>query len=354
MMSFRGKRLKEITLPTGSVWLISDIAEAKGRQQLYARQTPQLLKALREMALIQSVESSNRIEGVTVAPERLVPLVIGNVKPRDRSEEEIRGYRRALSSIHTDAQRLEVTPDFLRQLHETTHEGAADSGQWKQKENEIIEFRENAPPAIRFRPVSVADTPAAVEELCLSYRATLNQQQVQPLVGVAALVFDFLCIHPFRDGNGRISRLLTLIGLYQHGYEVGRFISLERLVEESRDDYYEALRISSEGWHEGKHDLMPWLNYFLGVLRRAYREFEQRAGEVKSPRGAKTVLVETAIDAFPGEFTLGDLERACPGVSRDMVRRVLRQLQKKGRVVCLGRGPSAHWRRKGNTLKRGQ
>ena len=171
---------------------------------------------------------------------------------------------------------------------------------------------------------------------------------------VAALVSDFLCIHPFRDGNGRISRLLTLLGLYQHGFEVGLFISLERLVEESRDDYYEALHKSSEGWPEGKHDLIPWLNYFLGVLRRGYVEFEQRAGEVKSPRGAKTVLVETAVDAFPGEFTLGELERACPGVRRDMVRRVLRQLQKKGRVTCLGRGPSAHCRRKGNTLKRGQ
>jgi Fic family protein len=354
MMSFRGNRLKEIALPTGSVWLISDIAEAKGRQRLYTKQAPQLLKALREMALIQSVESSNRIEGVTVAADRLIPLVVGNAKPRDRSEEEIRGYRRALHLIHTDANKLDFSPEFLRQLHRTTQEGAADAGEWKKKENEIIEFRENAPPTIRFRPVSVADTPAAVEELCLSYRAALNQQEVQPLVSVAALVFDFLCIHPFRDGNGRISRLLTLLGLYQHGYEVGRFISLERLVEESRDDYYEALRKSSEGWHEGKHDLVPWLNYFLGVLRRAYREFEQRAGEVKSPRGAKTILVETAIDGFPGEFTLAELERACPGVSRDMVRRVLRQLQKKGRVACLGRGPSAHWRRKGNTPKKRQ
>lgn len=353
MMSFRSGRLRELSLPTGTVWLISDIAEAKGRQQLYAKQSPQLLKALREMALIQSVESSNRIEGVTVAPERLLPLVVGNAKPRDRSEEDIRGYRWALSLIHADSQKLEVTPDFLRRLHETTHEGASDAGQWKQKENEIIEFRENAPPTIRFRPVSVADTPAAVEELCLSYRATLNQQQAQPLLAVAGLVFDFLCIHPFRDGNGRISRLLTLLGLYQHGYEVGRFISLERLVEESRDDYYEALRKSSEGWHEGKHDLIPWLNYFLGVLRRAYREFEQRAGQVKSPRGAKTILVETAIEAFPADFTLVQLERACPGVSRDMIRRVLRQVQKGGRVSCLGRGPSARWQRKGTTLKKG-
>jgi Fic family protein len=308
------------------------------------------LKALREMALIQNVESSNRIEGVTVAPERLVPLVVGKAKPGDRSEEGIRGYRRSLILIHTDAQKLEVTPDFLRRIHETTRERAADAGQWKQKENEIVEFRENAPPTIRFRPVFVVDTPGAVEELCLSYRATLNQQEVQPLVSVSALVFDFLCIHPFRDCNGRMSRLLTLLGLYHDGYEVGRFISLQRLVEESGDDYYEALGKSSEGWHEGRHDLIPWLNYFPGVLRRGSVEFEQRAGVMESPRGAKTVLVETAVDAFPREFTLGELERACPGVSRGMVRRVLGQLQKKGRLAWLGRGPSAYWRRKGASL----
>jgi len=160
-------------------------------------------------------------------------------------------------------------------------------------------------------------------------------------------------IHPFRDGNGRVSRLLTLLVLYQHGYEVGRYINLERLMEESREDYYEVLRRSSEHWHEGRHDLLPWLNYFLAILRRAYREFEDRVGQVKTPRGTKTGLVETAVEAFPGEFTLSDLERACPGVSRDMVRRVLRALQKAGQVVCLGRGPGATWRKEGNTLKRG-
>ena len=145
------------------------------------------------------------------------------------------------------------------------------------------------------------------------------------LLAIACLALDFLCIHPFRDGNGRVSRLLTLLALYQHGYEVGRYISLERLVEESREDYYEVLRRSSEGWHEGRHDLLPWLNYFLVILRRAYREFEARAGQARTPRGAKTGLIEAAIDAFVGEFTLTDLERACPGVSRDMVRRVLRE-----------------------------
>lgn len=353
MMSFRGGRLGKLALPIGTVWLLTDIAEAKGRQALYAKQVPQLLKALRDAAIVQSVESSNRIEGVTVAAERLRPLVVGRAKPQDRSEEEIRGYCRALNLIHTNSQDLPITPDLLKQLHRTAQQGAGDAGQWKQMENEIVEFRQGGPPIVRFRPVSPADTPTAVDELCLSYRHALNQENVPPLVAVGALVFDFLCIHPFRDGNGRVARLLTLLALYHHGYEVGRYISLERLIEESKDDYYETLCRSSQGWHESQHDLLPWLNYFLAILRRACREFEDRVGQIKSPRGAKTALVETAIDGVAGEFTLADLERACPGVSRDMIRRVLRDLQEAGHVTCLGRGPGAPWRRKGNTRKRG-
>jgi len=352
MMSFRGGRLGKLALPAGTVWLLTDIAEAKGRQDLYARQAPQLLKALREAALIQSVESSNRIEGVTVAAARLRPLVVGRARPQDRPEEEIHGYCQALNFIHTGARELSVTPDVLKRLHRVAQHGAGDAGQWKRVENEIIEFRQGAAPIVRFRPVAVADTPAAVDELCLSYRHVLSQEGVPPLVAVSALVLDFLCIHPFRDGNGRVARLLTLLALYHHGYEVGRYISLERLVEESKDEYYETLYRSSQGWHEGQHDLFPWLNYFLGVLRRAYRGFEERAGQIKTPRGAKTALIQAGIDAFPGDFTLGDLERACPGVSRDMVRRVLRDLQKSGKVLCLGRGPGAPWRRKGNTPKK--
>jgi len=353
LKSFRSGRLRDLTLPTGTVWLLTGIAEAKGRQDLFIRQMPQRLKALREMALVQSAESSNRIEGVTVEPGRLRPLVVGNARPRNRSEEEIHGYRRALHLIHTSAADLSVTPETILRLHRVIQEGAGDAGRWKQVDNEIVELRRGAAPVVRFRPVSASKTPGAVKELCLLYRHALDQEHIPPLLAVAGLVFDFLCIHPFRDGNGRVSRLLTLLALYQHDYEVGRYISLERLVEETREDYYESLRQSSENWHEGRHDLLPWLNYFLAVLRRAYREFEERAGQVKSPRGAKTALVEAAVEGFPGEFTLSDLERACPGVSRDMVRRVLRELQRAGRVVCLGRGPGARWRRKGNIPKRG-
>jgi Fic family protein len=347
MSSFRGGRLAGLALPVSSVWLLTDIAEAKGRQDLYARQAPQLLAALRQTALVQSVESSNRIEGVTVAPDRLVPLVLGKAEPRNRPEEEIRGYRRALDLIHTSAPDLAVTPDLFQRLHQVIQEGSGDAGQWKQVDNEIIELREGAPPFVRFRPVSVAGTPAAVEELCLSYRHTVNQGEAPPLLAVAALVFDFLCIHPFRDGNGRVSRLLTLLALYQHGFEVGRYVSLERLVEESREDYYEVLRRSSEGWHEGKHDLLPWLNHFLAILKRAYRELEARAGELQQPRGAKTAQVESAVTAFPAEFSLADVERASPGVSRDMVRRVLQRLQREGKVKCIGLGPGARWQKRG-------
>ena len=274
MMSFRGNYLVQLRLSLASVWLVSDIAEAKGRFHL--GQPPEILTALRETALVQSVESSNRIEGVTVAPDRLRPLVLENAQPRDRSEEEIRGYRQALERIHAEAGRARPSrPSSSSGSTPPSRKGAAtpDSGSgWTTRSSS---FARERPPLVRFRPVKVAETPAAVEELCLLYRHAFNQSLAPPLVAIAALVFDFLCIHPFRDGNGRISRLLTLLALYQHGYEVGRYVSLERLIEESRAEYYDVLHRSSEGWHEGRHDLLPWLNFFLALLKRAYRELER-------------------------------------------------------------------------------
>jgi Fic family protein len=349
MLSFRDGRLQKLTLPPSTVWLLTAIAEAKGRQDLYIRQAPQVLRALREQALVQSTASSNRIEGVTVEPDRLRPLVVGAVRPRDRSEEEIQNYRRALTLIHTKAADLPITVGTLKELHRVAQQGAGDAGRWKRINNDIVELRPGAPPRVRFRPLPFDQTPAAVEELCLGHQQALDRKDFPPLIAVACLVFDFLCIHPFRDGNGRVSRLLTLLALYHHGYEVGRYISLERLVEESREDYYDVLERSSRGWHDASHDLLPWLNYFLTILHRAYREFEERAIRAKAPRGAKRALVESAVDATLGEFTLAELERACPGVSRDMVRRVLRDLQKAKKVVCLGRGPGARWRKRGGS-----
>jgi Fic family protein len=344
MMTLR-RGLRDFQLPLGTVWLMNDIAEAKGRQELYTKQSPQILKTLREMAMVESVESSNRIEGVTVQPDRLRPLVLGNTRPRDRSEEEIQGYRNALQQIHAGATGLPITPDTLRGLHRTIQEGSGDAGQWKAVDSDIIEFRPGEAPRIRFRTLAVSQVPQAVEEMCLLYRHTLDQEHVPALVAIACLVLDFLCIHPFRDGNGRVSRLLTVLALYQHGVEVGRYISLERLIEESNEDYYAVLQTSSSGWHEAKHDLLPWLNFFLAIIRRAYIQFEQRAGQVKSPKGAKTALVLAAIRTVVNPFRIADLQRTCPGVSVDWIRKVLKDLRAQGKVECLGRGQQAQWRR---------
>ncbi len=350
MMTFR-RGLGDLRLPMGTVWLMSDIAVSMGRQELYTQQSPQLLKALRETAMVQSVESSNRIEGVTVTPERLRPLVLSNTRPRDRSEEEVQGYRNALQRIHASASDLQVTIDTIRDLHRTIQEGGGDAGEWKVIDNDIIEFRPGEPPRLRFRTLAVKKVASAMDEICVLYQHAINQQHVPPLIALAALVLDFLCVHPFRDGNGRVSRLLTVLGLYHHGYEVARYISLERLIEESKEDYYAVLHASSTGWHEGKHDLLPWLNYFLTVLRRAYIQFEERAGQMKSPRGAKTALVEAAVQSMVGEFNLADVERACPGVSRDLVRRVLQQMQRNKAIECLGKGRAAKWRKRVLTRK---
>ena len=233
----------------------------------------------------------------------------------------------------------------MQDLHRTIQEGAGDAGQWKAVDNDIIEFRPGEAPRVRFRTLAVKKVPKAVEEMCLLYRHALDQEHVPALVAAACLVLDFLCIHPFRDGNGRVSRLLTVLALYHHGIEVGRYISLERLIEESKEDYYAVLQTSSTGWHEGKHDLLPWLNYFLAIVRRAYVQFEERAGQVKSPRGAKTALLLSAIERAANPFHVADLQRACPGVSLDWIRQVLKQLRSQGKLECLGRGPQAHWRR---------
>lgn len=183
--------------------------------------------------------------------------------------------------------------------------------------------------------------------LVADWHNCLEERWVHPLIAMAAFNLDFLCIHPFRDGNGRVSRLALLLQCYQFGYEAGRYISLERLIEENKDRYYETLEHSSQRWHEGKHDPWPYIDYVLFILKMAYREFAERVGEVKAPRGSKTDLVLAAVNRFTGDFTAPQLEQACPGVNRDMIRRVLREKQSANIIECQGRGPAARWKKKG-------
>jgi Fic family protein len=278
MMTFRGTRLAQTKLPQSTVWLLETLAESKGKQPLYEKQAPRLLKTLQEIALLEGTESSNRIDGVTIEPERLRPLVLGKARPRDRSEEEIIGYRNALNWIHANHEKVPIEPETLRRLHALAQEGMiGDAGKWKESQNEIVELDPDGRLEVRFQPVEPALVPSAVEELCLDYKDSLEQLKITPLMAVACLVFDFLCIHPFRQANGRVSRLLTLLALYHHGHRAGRYISLERIIEQTKESYYETLQLSSVGWHDGTHDIMPWFHYFLATIHAAYREFEERA-----------------------------------------------------------------------------
>src|SRR5574340_1279543 len=306
------------------------------------------LQGLREHALIESAVSSNRIEGVSVEPSRVRDVLV-SPRPlfRDRDEEEVRGYRDALTWIHQDAHRIPISNEAIQRLHATTRGHIWDAGLYKEKDGDIIECYPDGRERVRFRTVPAKETPAAMAQLVGDWQACLEERWVPPLIALAAFNLDFLCIHPFRDGNGRVSRLLGLLQSYQLGFEVGRYISLERLVEQNKDRYYETLELSSQRWHEGKHDPWPYINYVLFILKSAYREFVERVGETSEPRGSKTQMVLEAIAKMPGTFSLTDLERACPGVSRDMIRRVL-NTQKGQSVNCIGRGPGALWQRRGN------
>lgn len=279
-MTFRGDRLAKTRLPRGTVWLLEKLAESQLKQALYEKQSSRFLKSLQEIALVEGTESSNRIDGVTVEPKRLRLLVVGDARPRDRSEEEILGYKNALSWIHGNYEKAPIEPETLRHLHALAQEGTiGDAGEWKESQNEIVELDPEGRLEVRFQPVEPALVPSAVEKLCLAYNRSIDQINIAPLVAVACLVFDFLCIHPFREANGRVSRLLTLLALYHHGHKVGRYISLERIVEQSKESYYKALQTSSVGWHDGSHDVMPWVQYFLSTIHTAYRVLEECAGK---------------------------------------------------------------------------
>jgi Fic family protein len=348
--------VNHFSIETSTAWYLNDLGEFRGKQELYTQQSPQRLKALRESAVIESAVSSNRIEGVNVDPSRVRDILI-SPRPlfRDRDEEEVRGYRDALTLIHKDARGLANSNETIQRLHAMTRGQIWDAGQYKDKDGDIIERFPDRSERVRFRTVPAAQTVSAMADLVADWQRCQDERWVPPLIALAAFNLDFLCIHPFRDGNGRVSRLLWLLQSYQTGYEVGRYISLERLVEENKDRYYETLARSSQGWHEGKHDPWHYINFVLSIMKTAYRDFVERVGEVKAPRGEKREMVIAGIEHLLAKsqgFKLGELEQACPGVSRDMVRLVLREQQDAGEIACTGRGPGAVWARtnKGNEL----
>lgn len=336
------------SIPVSTSWYLADLSEYRGKQDLYTRQSPQRLKTLRQHAIIESAVSSNRIEGVTVAPHRVNELLVTS-KPlfQDRDEEEVRGYRDALALIHDHASQMPINEASICKLHRLARGQIWDAGLYKEKDGDIIERYPDGRERLRFKTVSALDTPTSVKKLTADWQHCLDERWIHPLIALAAFNLDFLCIHPFRDGNGRVSRLLFLLQSYHLGYEAGRYISFERLIEQNKERYYETLEESSQGWHNAEHNPWPYINYLLSIFKLAYREFAERVGEMKSPRGSKTDQILSGIDRFPADFTISQLEQACPGVSREMIRRVLRDQQRIDSVACYGRGPAAKWKKKG-------
>jgi Fic family protein len=342
-MALDPHKLAGLAIPIGTGWLLGACMEARGKQDLWIRQKPEVLDVLREQAIIQSAESSNRIEGVTVAANRLRPLLIGKARPRDRSEEELAGYRAALDWIFSRKNRVAIVPDVLRRLHALAQGGSSgDAGEWKSRDNEIIEILPRGERRVRFVPVSANKTPAAVEMLCRAYRMAGDEERVPPLLIVATFILDLLCIHPFRDGNGRVSRLATSLLLQSHGFQVARYISLERLVEENKEEYYRVLELCSQGWHEGRNEIIPWWNYFLSTLRGAYKEFERQVESVKA-RPAKSDLIRQTVRGQVEPFTLADIAVQLPSASSQLIKKVLAEMKKAGQVRLVGRGRGARW-----------
>lgn len=346
MRSFEHGYLLETPLTHMQVMTMRVLGEFRGKEILYNEQSPELLESLWRVAMIQSTESSNRIEGITVAPGRIDPIVMKKTKPRDRSEQEVAGYRDVLADIHTNYSRIRLSSEVIRKWHRTLYRYTNETGgSWKKKDNAILEVGPDGRQFVRFNTVSALATPEFIERLVAMFDQAIDYSKADPLFLIASFVLDFECIHPFWDGNGRIGRLLTLLLLYQSGYNVGRYISLERIVEESKETYYEALLKSSNGWHEANHDLGPWWNYFLGMLTAAYKEFETRVGTITSARGAKREMVQRAIDRLPERFNISDLRQASPGVSYPTLQRALADLRKEGKIQCLRRGPDAEWQK---------
>lgn len=346
MRSFEYGYFLETTISHSFLMSMRALGEFKGRQMLYAEQSPEVLETLLRVAMIQSAESSNRIEGITVAPGRIDALVLKKTQPLDRSEQEVAGYRDVLASIHANYSKMLLSTELILDWHKTLYRYTKEKGgEWKTRDNAILEVRPDGKQFVRFQPVSAIATPKSMKRLIKLFNDNMTEEKIDPLLLTATFILDFECIHPFMDGNGRIGRLLTLLLLYQSGYEVGRYISLERIVEDSKETYYDALYKSSQGWHDAGHDIRSWWNYFIGMLTAAYKEFETRVGTITSARGAKREMVVRAINSLPAHFTIGDVRRACPGVSYPTLQRALADLRKGKKVKCLGRGPDALWER---------
>lgn len=347
MRQFDYKKLSEKKWDNDILLMCSKVHECKGRQELFVRQKPAQLDRLIEIARIQSTEASNRIEGIVTTDTRIKQLVAEKTAPRNRDEREIVGYRNVLNTIHESHEYINLIPNHILQLHRDLLKPAqiGHAGSFKNVQNYIKETRTDGTEFIRFTPLSPSETPEAVERACRSFSETLVLEIVDPLILIPAFITDFLCIHPFNDGNGRMSRLLTLLLLYKSGYEVGKYVSLEKQIENTKDVYYNVLQDIDVGWHEEQNDPTPFIRYTLELLLACYTEFEDRVGmmDTSGVKSSAYDIVKSYVDEKIGKFTSSDVLSNCPSISRASVFNSLKKLAENGYIDKYGAGKQAYY-----------
>ena len=352
MRNFDYQKLAQQKWDSEILLYVAKIHEYKGRQDLYIRQKPVELERLVEVARIQSTEASNKIEGIVTTSTRIKQLMSEKTSPRNRDEKEIMGYRDVLNTIHESHEFIPLRPSYILQLHRDLlkRTGLSYGGTFKNVQNYIKETLPDGTEIIRFTPVAPYETPAAVEAICDSYARTQALEAIDPLILIPVFICDFLCIHPFNDGNGRMSRLLTLLLLYQNGFEVGKYISVEKEIEKTKDIYYDVLEGADFGWHEEKNDYTPFIRYMLQVILSCYVDFEERVGMMQSS-GAKSTAYDV-IKAYAyskiGKFTSADIIANCPSVGRSSALAALKKLTDEGYLTKLKTGRNIAYVRSDN------
>lgn len=352
MRNFDYQKLAQQKWDSEILLYVAKIHEYKGRQDLYIRQKPVELERLVEVARIQSTEASNKIEGIVTTSTRIKQLMSEKTSPRNRDEKEIMGYRDVLNTIHESHEFIPLRPSYILQLHRDLlkRTGLSYGGTFKNVQNYIKETLPDGTEIIRFTPVAPYETPAAVEAICDSYARTQALEAIDPLILIPVFICDFLCIHPFNDGNGRMSRLLTLLLLYQNGFEVGKYISVEKEIEKTKDIYYDVLEGADFGWHEEKNDYTPFIRYMLQVILSCYVDFEERVGMIQSS-GAKSTaydVVKAYADSKIGKFTSADIIANCPSVGRSSALAALKKLTDEGYLTKLKTGRNIAYVRSDN------
>ena len=319
---------------------LTQIHEFKGEQTLFIEAKADTLTQLVEIAKIQSTEASNKIEGIYTSDERLRALVKDTTRPKTRNEQEIAGYRDVLNTIHENHDYIPPKPSIILQLHRDLYkfEGFDIGGKYKTADNIIEEEDAAGIKYIRFKPVAAWETPTAIEELCRSFEEALATEQIDPLILIPMFVLDFLGIHPFNDGNGRMSRLLTLLLLYRSGYIVGKYISMEKLIESTKENYYDCLQKSSVKWHENENNYEPFVKYMLGIVAAAYREFSSRVSILTTADLSKPDRVKALIKTTLGTVTKAEILEKCPDISQVTVQRALADLVESGEIIKIGGG----------------